>query len=291
MGDATQDTSVELQKLSFSYTAENSSHAILDDVSLSLPPGSRTLLIGANGAGKTTILRILAGKRIAKDGAVKIGGVDPFRDGAQGITYLGTEWANNPIVRNDIPVAHLIASVGGEAYPERRDELVRILDVDLSWRMHAVSDGQRRRVQLVMGLMRPWRILLLDEVTVDLDVLVRADFLDFLERETKERGCTIVYATHIFDGLSSWPTHLVHISLGRISSFGPASEYPELNTTQSTGNSSLLALCLGWLKEDREKIRAGDKRIKWEDISELQKHGEGGAHKFGKYFNKTRGKE
>jgi CCR4-NOT complex subunit CAF16 len=55
-------------------------------------------------------------------------------------------------------------------------------------------------VQLVMGLINPWELLLLDEVTVDLDVLVRADFLDFLKEETESRGATIIYATHIFDG-------------------------------------------------------------------------------------------
>lgn len=50
------------------------------------------------------------------------------------------------------------------------------------------------------GLLQPWELLLLDEVTVDLDVLVRADFLAFLKEETETRGATIVYATHIFDG-------------------------------------------------------------------------------------------
>lgn len=43
-----------------------------------------------------------------------------------------------------------------------------------------------------MGLLQPWQLLLLDEVTVDLDVLVRADFLDFLKQETEKRGATIV---------------------------------------------------------------------------------------------------
>lgn len=57
---------------------------------------------------------------------------------------------------------------------------------------HPVVLGQRRRVQLVMGLLQPWDVLLLDEVTVDLDVLVRAEFLDYLRQETEERNATIV---------------------------------------------------------------------------------------------------
>lgn len=60
--------------------------------------------------------------------------------------------------------------------------------------MHQISDGERRRVQLCMGLMGEWDVLLLDEVTVDLDVLVRADLIDFLISESETRGATIVCA-------------------------------------------------------------------------------------------------
>lgn len=98
----------------------------------------------------------------------------------------------NPVVRSDITVSHFLNSVGGYRHKERRDRLLDILDVDVSWRMHQISDGERRRVQLTMGLMEEWTVLLLDEVTVDLDVQVRADLLDFLMRETKERGATII---------------------------------------------------------------------------------------------------
>jgi ABC-type uncharacterized transport system ATPase subunit len=56
------------------------------------------------------------------------------------------------------------------------------------------------------------QVLLLDEITVDLDVLARADLITFLRSECEEAGATIVYATHIFDGLESWPTHMVYPS-------------------------------------------------------------------------------
>jgi CCR4-NOT complex subunit CAF16 len=53
------------------------------------------------------------------------------------------------------------------------------------------------------------KLFLLDEITVDLDVLARADLLRFLKKECEERGATIIYATHIFDGLEDWPSHIV----------------------------------------------------------------------------------
>lgn len=188
---------------------------------------------------------------MAPSASVKVAGLDPFKDGLEGVTYLGVEWVLNPIVRTDIDVPTLLASIGGDAYPDRRDELVTILDIDLSWRMHAVSDGERRRVQLAMGLLRPWTVLLLDEITVDLDLLSRANFLDFLKRETQSRPCTIVYATHILDNLAEWPTHLVHTFLGKIKRFGTMESFQvKAGEAGKSGNSQLGDVVLEWLKED-----------------------------------------
>jgi CCR4-NOT complex subunit CAF16 len=195
------------------------------------------------------LLRLLSGKRLAPTGTVSIAGVDPFKHGLEGVTYLGLEWVLNPIVRTDIDVPTLLASVGGDYYKERRDELVQILDIDLAWRMHAVSDGERRRVQLAMGLLRPWSILLLDEITVDLDLLSRSNFLAFLKRETEIRPCTIVYATHILDNLAQWPSHLVHMHMGKVKEWG-AMETFNIGEVSNNGNSILGELVLKWLKDD-----------------------------------------
>lgn len=193
---------------------------------------------------------------MAPSGTVSIAGVDPFKFGLEGVTYLGLEWVLNPIVRSDIDVPTLLASVGGDYYTERRDELVNILDIDLSWRLHAVSDGERRRVQLAMGLLRPWTILLLDEITVDLDLLSRSNFLSYLKRETEKRPCTIVYATHILDNLATWPSHLVHMSLGKVKKWGSIEDMnviPKSASEGLSGNSQLGELVLKWLQEDLEE--------------------------------------
>lgn len=247
-----------IETIDLTYTFQDYSTGIAH-ISLSLPPRSRTLLIGANGAGKTTLLRLLAGKRLAPAGTIRVSGVDPFKDGLEGVTYLGLEWVLNAIVRTDIGVGELLKSVGGDVYPDRRDELVSVLDIDTAWRMHAVSDGERRRVQLAMGLIRPWTVLLLDEITVDLDVWSRAQFLGFLRRETEARECTVVYATHILDNLAGWPTHLVHMHLGQVKEWGPAEEMlrevDEKNKEEGgalgpTGNSKLGELVMRWLRDD-----------------------------------------
>ncbi|KAK9725295.1 hypothetical protein RND81_05G134500 [Saponaria officinalis] len=95
--------------------------------------------------------------------------------------------------------------------------------------MHKVSDGQRRRVQICMGLLKPFKVLLLDEITVDLDVLARADLLSFLKKECDERHATIIYATHIFEGLESWPSHIVYLANGRLQLSMPMDQVKELS--------------------------------------------------------------
>lgn len=245
---------IAVTNLTYSHTPDGPDS--LANISLSLPKGSRTIIVGANGAGKSTLLQILAGKRlISRPGTdVRIKGRDVFRNSPPGVTFLGTEWAMNPVVRGDIVVADFLNSVGGYRHKERRDQLLDILDVDLDWHMHAISDGERRRVQLCMRLMAPWDVLLLDEVTVDLDVLVRDDLLAFLKADSETRSATIIYATHIFDGLNAFPTHVAHMSFGALVS--PPTSWPFKNLTPSGNlglNPPLYSVALQWLKEDREK--------------------------------------
>lgn len=136
--------------------------------------------------------------------------------------------------------------------------------------MHAISDGQRRRVQIVLGLLEPWDVLLLDEVTVDLDVLVRQDLLRFLEKETIERGATIVYATHIFDGISDWATHIAHIAQKKLELKVVDSIFWE-ESSDSTSDSKLLKVVEGWLRKDKEIDRSlpnASEKTRWELLSE-----------------------
>ncbi|KAJ6515913.1 P-loop containing nucleoside triphosphate hydrolase protein [Mycena sanguinolenta] len=248
--------SVSAKSLSYTHKPNTESPA-LDDISFDLPRGSRTVIVGPNGAGKSTLLQILAGKRLVNGADIRIMNRDVFRDSPPGVNFLGTEWAMNPVVRGDIVVSAFLDSVGGYRYKERRDTLLDILDVDLDWRMHQISDGERRRVQLVFGLMTPYDVLLLDEVTVDLDVLVRDDLLQFLRRDSEERGATILYATHIFDGLNHFPTHIAHMSFGRLVT--PPTAWPiradSPLSAQFGSSATLYNVAIQWLKEDREHRR------------------------------------
>lgn len=139
-----------------------------------------------------------------------------------------------------------------QSYPARRDELIELLGIDVKWRMHQVSDGQRRRVQIFIGLLRPFKILLLDEVTVSLDVIVRMDLLRWLKAESEKTGCTILYATHIFDGLDDWPSHLHYLKHNGETGWQGKTEdleiYREFKAQGAT--SPLLKVAEYWLRKE-----------------------------------------
>jgi CCR4-NOT complex subunit CAF16 len=239
-----QEPAISVSRLSFTYPGE--ARPVLSGLSLAVPARSRALLIGANGAGKSTLLSILAGHYLIDPGAARVLGRPAFHDTAlaEKVTFLGGEFP----FRSDVAVSEILARRPGRD-PEREARLLKVLGVEPRWRMHRVSDGQRRRVQILLGLLRPSEVLLLDEVTTDLDVVARADLLAFLREETEARGATILYATHILDGLDAWATHLAYLAGGEIRLMSGLAEIPELAALRAQGASSpLLRLVDRWLR-------------------------------------------
>lgn len=269
---------VEIDDLTYNFPGKK--EPAVKNIVMKIPWNTRTLLVGSNGAGKSTLLKLLSGKHLCLNGNILVNGLDPFSplsmhitneddkdEDIQVSTYLGTEWCHMDIINRDIGVLELLQSIGLSHFQKRGDLLCEILELDLNWRMHQLSDGQKRRVQLVMGLLKPWRVLLLDEVTVDLDVIARARLLDFLKLETETRKCSVIYATHIFDGLAQWPDNIYHIKEGLLvdkldykqdvefTNSPEACTNGEVNFGGETKVSiskvdSLHPLALSWLKRD-----------------------------------------
>merc|ERR1711966_117965 len=250
---------MRVQSLTYAYPG---CEPAVRDFTLELPAGSRCLLLGANGAGKSTVLRVLAGKNMVPRETITVCGGSPFHDTALTcsgeISYIGGAWTkdvafagNDMPLQGDFSAREMLYNMPG-VEEERRLKLIDVLDIDLTWRMHQLSDGQRRRVQLAMGLMRPFRALLLDEITVDLDVVARAELMKYFEEECKQRNCTVVYATHIFDGMEEWATHIARVTEGKLVAVGTPAEMG-VDTAHRHG---LLNTVENWLRTEREEERA-----------------------------------
>jgi CCR4-NOT complex subunit CAF16 len=235
-------------------------------------------------------LRILAGRHLTKSAQVQITtnaadgtttktmipsktsvlGLHSFHDTRLNFhrAYLDCDWGMRTVAfvggavpfMADIPVHQMMEKLQ-LSYPERREELIELLGIDLHWRMHQLSDGQRRRVQLFLGLIRPFKVLLLDEVTTSLDVCVRQDLLRWLVRESNERNATIFYATHIFDGLDDWSTHLYYLNdSGGCGWQGKMNELEMYHKLKEQNHPcKMLAIAEHWLRAELEEKRKQQK--------------------------------
>lgn len=240
--------SIEVNNLTFCY--KNTERPVLKNLDLKIERGARYLLVGANGAGKSTLLGVLAGHHMIDLEAVRVLGRPAFHDPSlvADVAFLGGDFPFHV----DLKVSEILSPRPG-VDPERQAKLLRLLEIDPNWRMHQVSSGQRRRVQLLMNLRRRAKVLLLDEITTDLDVVGRADLLDFLREESEARGVTILYATHIFDGLEAWATHLLYLSGGRLLRSSPIAEMEDLASLRAKGTvAPLLTLVTSWLRAERD---------------------------------------
>jgi CCR4-NOT complex subunit CAF16 len=245
---------VELRQLTFPYPGGGA--PVFAGLSLAIPPGSRCLLLGGNGVGKSTLLRLVGGRYLIPPDMVRVYGRPAFHDTALSaeVAFLGGAF---PFVA-DISVEEILAG-RPLVDPARRAHLISVLEVDRGWRMHQVSDGQRRRVQILLDLERSVRLVLLDEVTADLDILARADLLRFLGQESQDRQVTTIYATHVLDGLQDWATHLMFLDRSGLRRFAEIDAVPELQESgaPAVATSRLHKLCERWMAEDRPARRRG----------------------------------
>jgi CCR4-NOT complex subunit CAF16 len=194
--ETTNEVIIHVKDLNFQY--KGSDKPALQQIEMQLTAGDRCLLVGPNGSGKSTLLRILAGKHlVSPSDCVELLGRQAFHDTRLNLerTHIDIDWGARTRygcpLQADIPVHSLMKQLQ-EEYPDRRNELLELLRIDLNWRLHEVSEGQRRRIQIFLGLIRPFKILLLDDVAVSLDVVAREDLFHWLKRETMEKGSVIM---------------------------------------------------------------------------------------------------
>ena len=207
---------IEINNLSFKYDDKD----IFKNLNLSFYSSRRYLIVGLNGCGKSTLMKLIGGKTLASFDSIRVLNKDPFRDTIlnNNISYLSNDWGKRTVAYSgyDMPlqsgmkVKEMMVKLK-ETYPERNQELIEVLKINTEWKLNAISEGQRKRVQLYLGLIKPFDICLLDEITVNLDILIKDRFMKYLKKESIEKNCCIIYITHIFDGLDEWSTDLLYL--------------------------------------------------------------------------------
>jgi CCR4-NOT complex subunit CAF16 len=216
---------VVVRNLSFSYTPHVVGSEVLERVSFKVPWGARVVLVGLNGAGKSSLLSLIAGVRMAPEGAVTVLGEDAFRgtSAAKRVVLISSEWTAAVASMSSASAEEMMTAAVERACEDERAEtadrgrrLAELLGVDARWQVYALSEGQRRRLHLVIKLMPLYQLVLLDEATTDLDIVARRNLLLFLRQDSAVRRVTVVYCTHIFDGLEGWASHIALVAGRRV---------------------------------------------------------------------------
>lgn len=215
------DRIVHLDQVShFYFSIGRARHTVIKDLTLSFHTGERVALVGANGSGKSTILKMLAGLIRPRGGTVTVAGLDTAKSGPEKISQRASFVYQSPeqmfiedSIRRDI--AYFPTNRDHEGVDRIVDELldqfnlVEIADRD----GRLLSGGQMRRASLAIGSGMKPQLLLLDEPTSSLDVQNRRQIVTMLDRLADRILLTII-ATHDMELVAEWADRVVVMSGG-----------------------------------------------------------------------------
>ena len=217
----TTEPAVSVSGLRKSY----GSFTAVDDISFEIAPGETFALLGPNGAGKSTTVEILEGYRERSGGEVRVLGTDPRHAGLDwkariGIVLQQTGESGNVTVREQL--THFAS-----LYPHPRDidEVIAAVGLEekQKTRIKALSGGQRRRVDVALGVIGRPELLFLDEPTTGFDPEARRQFWGLI-RSLSSEGTTIVLTTHYLDEAAQLSDRAAVIAAGRLIDIGPVHE-------------------------------------------------------------------
>ena len=204
---------IDVRNLSKKY----GSVTALSDVSLTIGEGEIVGLIGPNGAGKSTLLKAIMGL-IKYSGELSIFGKDPFRNRTEllrNMSYIA-DVASLPGWMKVSDLLEFVASTHPRFDINRAKELLKDSPIGLGAVIEALSKGMKTRLHLAIILAVNTDLLILDEPTLGLDVLVRRDFQDHLVKDYYNQQRSILITTHQIDEIQGILTRVIFIKDGRI---------------------------------------------------------------------------
>jgi sulfate/thiosulfate transport system ATP-binding protein len=205
----------------------------LDDVSIEVPDGSLTALLGPSGSGKSTLLRAIAGLEDLDSGQVTINGEDATRKPAQkrGVGFVFQHYAafKHMTVYDNVAFGLKIRKWDKQKTSHRVHELLQLVQLDgLAGRFPSqLSGGQRQRMALARALAVEPKVLLLDEPFGALDAKVRKDLRTWLRRLHEEMHVTTIFVTHDQEEAMDVAGQLVVMNEGRVEQSGTADDLYE----------------------------------------------------------------
>jgi ABC-2 type transport system ATP-binding protein len=193
-------------------------HPVVQDLNLRVRRGCIYGLLGRNGAGKTTAIKMLAGLIWPDTGSIAVNGVEPARFTVQDrwkIGYVSERQILNPFMR----VSSLIRFTSN-FYPDwdfaACDRLLKRFRIDPAKRIRALSLGMTRQLAFILALAQKPDLLILDEPAANLDVVARREFLDELLVLLREGDKTVLLSSHILSDVERVADEIGILAQGRL---------------------------------------------------------------------------
>lgn len=220
------------ERLSIGYAEAT----IVKELTLSVPTGKITALVGANGSGKSTILKTMARIMKPKSGSVMLDGKSIHTMSTKDVAKQLAILPQNPTAPDGLTVAELV-SYGryphqrgfGSMTPEDRRIVMEAIELTGMGEFHdrpidRLSGGQRQRAWIAMALAQQTDILFLDEPTTFLDMAHQLEVLHLLQKLNEQEGRTIIMVVHDLNHASRYAQHMVAIKSGDVISEGTPAE-------------------------------------------------------------------
>ena len=244
---ATNHTAIAVEDLRKTY---GETHAV-DGIDLEVSSGEVFALLGPNGAGKTTTVEILEGFRRRDAGTVSVLGVDPGRPTAAWRSRIGIVLQTTG-GHDELTVDELVRHFA-RYYPDARDpgEVISAVGLDEKRRTRArhLSGGQRRRLDVALGILGRPELLFLDEPTTGFDPEARHESWDLID-SLADGGTTIILTTHYLDEAEHLADRVGVIAAGRIVA---------IDTPQRLGGRAESEATVSWTEDgERRALVTGE---------------------------------
>lgn len=194
----------------------------VDDISFDIPYGKITALLGSNGAGKSTTLNMIAGILIPTSGTIEFGGKnfnDHYKEIKSNLGYLTCDMALYESF-SVLETLQLLGELKGFTRKRTMDRIEELVDrfslaEILEKHYSELSSGQKQRSLISASIIHDPDILIFDEVTASLDLIISKNIMDFLKEE-KERGKAIIFSTHILSEVEYLSDRILMIEKGKL---------------------------------------------------------------------------
>ena len=258
------------------FSREYISKTAVDKISFEINEGEIVGYIGANGAGKSTTIKMMTGILTPSSGIVTVNGLIPYENREENAKNIGVVFGQKTQLWWDLPISETfsllkdIYEVSDEDFEERMKFLKELLGLEEFFLnpVRTLSLGQRMRADLAAALIHNPKIIYLDEPTIGLDVVVKENVRKAIKEINQKYGTTIILTTHDLDDIEELCSRIIIIDKGRKIYDGEIQgikdKYGYLTTVEAQVKGDIEVDTLGFkeiFKDDDFNIEVNDNKL------------------------------